>query len=245
MRPFFRKTAHDSHHVNWRRLHPDPHLEPEASQRHGHVTTVKVKGVCKRCNETWMSRMEGRVSPFFKLMLNGDPVSLDETLQMYLAEWVALKMMVMQRVKNAREVIERETCARFREDRLPNPLPPERSFPPSFRAWIFHAPDPRNASIQRRDVSVMTNDDTAPSFRPPFANTQAILLGAGPVLIYATQTSIPENELNIEHDPSWGIRIWPIENAAALWPPASALSFEDVINIRDIFTRFMATKTPV
>jgi len=56
--------------------------------------SVKVKGVCKKCNETWMSQIEQDAMPILTPLLKGEQCELDNEKIESLLNWIALKTIV-------------------------------------------------------------------------------------------------------------------------------------------------------
>jgi hypothetical protein len=63
--------------------------------RHGMPTAaIEVKRVCKPCNETWMSNIEGEAKPILTRPIQGDPITLKGNALTKVASWVYLKALV-------------------------------------------------------------------------------------------------------------------------------------------------------
>jgi hypothetical protein len=59
---------------------------------------LKVKDVCKPCNETWMSRYESNAQRWITGMLQGRGRALHTTGQTQIAAWAVLKCLIGQRL---------------------------------------------------------------------------------------------------------------------------------------------------
>lgn len=61
-----------------------------------HQPTLQMRCVCSRCNNGWMSRLEGRARPFLQPLLQGCPCVLDQSAQMAVATWALKTAMVLE-----------------------------------------------------------------------------------------------------------------------------------------------------
>jgi hypothetical protein len=52
-------------------------------------TELTVKSVCGKCNNGWMSTLEGETKPILEQMFDDKPISLDVNKQQLIATWVA------------------------------------------------------------------------------------------------------------------------------------------------------------
>jgi hypothetical protein len=76
--------------------------------------------VCSTCNQNWMSRLEGEVTPIMTPMLSGSGVELSQAQQIVLSEWVTKTAMVFEGVRpRAARHFFSDSCRRaFRAQRI-------------------------------------------------------------------------------------------------------------------------------
>jgi len=80
--------------INLRELTLSTGTPPRTLQ--GHIFTRKVRGVCRSCNEGWLSRLEQHVRPMLVPLIADQQVVLTVDDQRTLACWVATTAMVNQ-----------------------------------------------------------------------------------------------------------------------------------------------------
>lgn len=102
---------------------------------------VKINCVCHKCNNEWMSDIEGEVKPFMQPMMHGKPVALRPSEQKLLTRWAVLKSMVLDRASP-----KRRSTPFYSECERTGMKPPLRALPIGTFAWIgmlsveaFHA----------------------------------------------------------------------------------------------------------
>ncbi len=227
---YFKKTAHDKSLAAWQRFHPDPHDAPQVREQHGHSTTLKIKAVCKRCNNEWMSGIEQVVGPVLGPMMLGHSVTLGDVEQRSLALWIALKLMVFEQAERNEAAIPRAVCEEFKAS---------RTMPANMRIWLFHSANPEWAAGITRDSASLLREAPPPGSLRPGPNTQAVLFGLREVLVYASHSQIADFDLSLKVNPLLGKQIWPRERSEVLWPPVRSLSFREVGHLATTFNRFM------
>jgi hypothetical protein len=66
------------------------YLLPSAVFRQGSFCQRKLRNVCRKCNNEWMSQIVNLAKPFAKHMILDEPVELDREAQKYVAAWIAI-----------------------------------------------------------------------------------------------------------------------------------------------------------
>ena len=69
---------------------------PASSARQGSVFQRKVRNVCKRCNNGWMSRVVERTKPHVKQMILGKSLNLNRKEQTDLAAWIGITTVIQE-----------------------------------------------------------------------------------------------------------------------------------------------------
>lgn len=72
------------------------HTDRSVATRSGDPHRWRVRAVCARCNNGWMSQLETRVQPILIPLLTGRTTRLTPPQQQTLACWAALKVMVAE-----------------------------------------------------------------------------------------------------------------------------------------------------
>ena len=101
---------------------------------------VRIKCVCKKCNNGWMSDIEGENKPHMLAMMNDKPTVLEPAQQKLLTRWAILKAMVLDGASPARRK------PFYSESERRSMKPSLRSLPAGTHTWIgrlsaksFHA----------------------------------------------------------------------------------------------------------
>jgi hypothetical protein len=101
---------------------------------------VRIKCVCEKCNNGWMSDIEGENKPHMLAMMNGKPVLLTPMQQKLLARWAILKAMILDGSSPKRRIPFYSASERV------GMKPPLRALPIGTFTWIgrlsvkaFHA----------------------------------------------------------------------------------------------------------
>ena len=117
----FPRGDHDKSVVHWEPIETHRSRLPAAVIFHGHPVTTKIKAVCKRCNNGWMSVLEQDAISFTESMLFGRRILMDAVAQKTLARCVTLKMMVWEQRQPQAGVYRRcETLAFAATKFIPN-----------------------------------------------------------------------------------------------------------------------------
>jgi hypothetical protein len=100
---------------------------------------VRIKCVCQRCNNGWMSEIESENKPHMLALMNDKPTLLTPTQQKILARWAILKAIVLDGSSKRRIPF-------YSESERISMKPPSRSLPVGTLTWIgrlsvkaFHA----------------------------------------------------------------------------------------------------------
>lgn len=64
--------------------------------RQGDIRSIRVRVVCRECNSGWMNRLEKVVRPFLTPLVTGEKVHLNADGLTALAQWIALKSIVVE-----------------------------------------------------------------------------------------------------------------------------------------------------
>lgn len=72
---------------------------PQSSARQGSVFQRKVRNVCKRCNNEWMSRVVDRAKPYATQMILGTTLQLNREAQTDLAAWIGITTVIQEFAK--------------------------------------------------------------------------------------------------------------------------------------------------
>jgi hypothetical protein len=177
-------------------------------------TELTVKSVCEKCNNGWMSALEGDAKPLLEQMFDDKPLALDLHRQRIIATWITKMAFLFDSTKgrNATNVFyEKSEGTAFKEHLL---------IPQFTLIWIGRLSE-EHRSADGADFTLLSEEDRiGEGTSLTLANEHFVAQIAG-VRLKVTPT-IP-TELNIEPKPgNWNnqlIQIWPPDNTVVDWPP--------------------------
>ena len=179
---------------------------PKPQQGHPYTKTVRV--VCKKCNETWMGDIEERVKPFLIPVLQGQPVLLDSAAQLHLANWIALKIMVVEHEEANDAVMRQRHRSAFMR---------RRTIPPEMRIWVAMHDEPLfYTGYWHRTFRGRLGKPIPP--RSKFKNVQTTFLGVGHLYTLTFVSLIPEIKLDLRRGSDKVRAIWLPTGADINWP---------------------------
>lgn len=184
-------------------------------------SALKVKFVCARCNNGWMSRLENRVKPIICALLSEDTITLDSGDQTTLAVWSLKNAMVLETLRPSRPWFYTKADRRELMDTLE---PIQRT-----SIWItkcFGHLRTYCAASDLKGVAGQSGDQVE-----AYVTTMCF----GPLAIQVLSTKLPNSILvgttitaDVRPGPwdSVTLQIWPPRQERVGWPPSVALSGE-------------------
>lgn len=201
---------------------PDGGLAQRKTSRPGSLMALKLRDVCARCNNEWMSRLEERAKAVLLPMIRGRATVLDQTGQRIVAAWGQLKLISLD--------------AFYRD----------RGLPPSSAHEFTQCSQPSG----RLKVAVGELSDWSKGVRipytrwrwptdPPADNTHPrlvrVVFGFGHLVVQVAQfepQAGPGYNLTKAHDPTTLAQIWPQVTDQVRWPPPERIdldSFNEIV----------------
>jgi hypothetical protein len=203
----------------------------------GNVNTIRLRVVCKTCNNGWMSRLDKAVKPILSPLILCDPVTLDERSQTLLSTWIAMKGMVAEQSRP-------EDAASVQDERAL--LMAEQRPPRNWQIWIARQTGRLwRVGYQRRASTLGYLDGEGIAQSPDGSlakNTYSMTLGIGQLLINVVSTRVPELKFSFQ-DTTVGRamhRIQPYERDIE-WPPAQLLNGAQADQVAGAFDRYTNT----
>lgn len=178
---------------------------------------VRLPCVCRRCNTTWMSRMESTVKKFMGPMIEDLSFSLDRQNQQNLAEWAVKSAMCGDTIHVQGRFFTESECHSFRQNRA---IPDRtlvfgarftgRSLDSSGSDFTLIEPKTENSLVRGHVYTVMVGHVVLQvvSLRPESQHEGQI--------VHLRVADGPWDKLTIQ--------VWPIENKLTAWPPPGSLS---------------------
>jgi len=65
-------------------------------KRPGNVITKKLRVVCKKCNNGWMSQLEETAKPIIKAMLENKKFTIQQDDLAILVKWITMKVLIAE-----------------------------------------------------------------------------------------------------------------------------------------------------
>jgi hypothetical protein len=219
LRQLFPRSPADSHthgRTSWVGLEPFT----VRTKKQGQAGSRRVKVVCQKCNNEWLSALEKRTQPLLMMLIEGTPFALDADSQRLLATWAAKTIM-------AAEFIHPEKVAVPAEDRaslMRNLAPPERGW------WIWMAGSQGTEWLTGLNhFSARINVTPVDLETPDVVNLQSTTIGIGQLVIYAISTSVPGHDFALSDPNRSDLKpIWPQPTAAITWPRLRLLTNENI-----------------
>jgi hypothetical protein len=182
----------------------------------GDPKSRKLRIVCKKCNNEWMSDLQNATKPILIPLLRGRQITLSEPRQRQLATWVATTVICAEYLQPA-SVAMPVTGRRW--------LFTNRTPPDNMRIWIGNF-DRQNwkADWAHNSLRISDNEGRHPgTVNPdgtPRPNTQTITYVAGKLYIHAFTCPFPEilNSTKLTGPVNRAlVQIWPIRHTFIAW----------------------------
>jgi len=230
MAPYFERTAHDTSVTISDNFHPEIYGGRTHKPRHGHPTTLKLKVVCKPCNNGWMSGIEAAAKPSLEPMLAGKRILLDQRAQMNLATWAALKVMIFERFDTETAVFTRDQTLNFALNKSP---------PNHMNIWLLRSRDPFAAARINRGFASLFKTIPTSVREAETPNTEVVLFGVGQLLLYIEYSHLPAVKIEKVRQVA-SKRLWPFYRDPLQWPPMRTLSGQEAMHLGMSLQRFLA-----
>ncbi|HEY6256051.1 MAG TPA: hypothetical protein VIY51_09695 [Xanthobacteraceae bacterium] len=200
-------------------LEKDRRLHGTVQKISGDPKSRRVKVVCRRCNNNWMSILQNRAKPMLLPLMHGEKSTLNERKQSIIAAWAAMVVICAEYIapgRAAMSVVDRRH------------LYLHKQAPPRIRIWIGNFRR-KNWPAYWCHNSLLIGPDKAPypwQIGPgglPWPNTQMTTLTFGSLYLHAFSCPFPEILGGFEPRRSHVVQIWPIREKFIVWPPTATI----------------------
>jgi hypothetical protein len=180
---------------------------------------LRVKRLCKDCNNGWMSRLENEAKPVLESILDDKLKTIDASAQLTIARWAVKTAMVLETVDSNRPWFYLEN------ERLL--MHAAQAIPQRTSVWIAKCIVHPNIYSAAKDHRTSLGDDGVHAF----ATTLAFGSLALQVVSIKTPAEIPAN-VAVKYDVSDGpwdqtlIQVWPPSQNPLVWPQQYGLAHE-------------------
>jgi len=203
----------------------------------GDPKSRRVKVVCKKCNNGWMSRLQEKAKDVLLPLIIGKPVVLGAEAQDLIAKWCAMSTMTADFIYPERQAISQEDRTLLFENHVVRPN--------TWRIWIGRYIRGRWPSYFIKLSLPYADDEITPSLLPsgrPRPNTQTTTLVFGELFVHAFSCPVPDlvAKVGITHQGAKKIaQIWPVREQFVAWPIV-AMSDEDANRIAGAISERMS-----
>jgi hypothetical protein len=195
--------------------------------RQGSAKTIKLRVVCRSCNNGWMSRLDENVKPILTPLVCGQALVIDSQSQAILAAWVAMKVMIIE--FDEPSVV---LSSQVHRTKLMNSL----EVPDGWQIWLGHCQGlPWKQRLVRNSASWAFTDDAMDG--APIPNTKSFSLGIGELFVQVLITAINGLYFTPPPDAARFLRpVWP-HDADTRWPPGATLKTVDCDILAEMMDR--------
>ncbi len=208
-----------------------PSVLQRRSERPGPVHTKKVRAVCRRCNNGWMSELEARAKlPLLRILTSQDLKIVSEQSST-LATWAVLKAIVGEHAS--------EDHLTPYEDR--SRLRVELAIPPYFRVFAAKHTSTTKAAYLRHSATLsLSLKGPVPSLPKGInRNIQVTTILVGPLCLFITATRVHDIDVTLLDPVRSMLRIYPDPDESQDVEGSTALSDIDMHINSQVIERIM------
>lgn len=206
----------------------------------GNVADIRVRAVCKFCNNGWMNRQEQLVRPFFGPMIKGDQITIEPDQLQALAVWCAIKFIVMEHSEIATALTPKNDRVSLRE---------LSKIPEYFNIYVGnHNSKSFSGSIRHSHTMALSTEGPKPPLDNTERNIQTITLLMGRLFIHLNAASVDGFEIEGAYWISriWDeCRIWPNPNCSFVWPHRPLLSDDGLAMVGNTLDTLLKSRKTV
>jgi hypothetical protein len=230
MHPFLPKLElAEREEVSRRTIMKDTLIENLTKYRQGYVYTKSVKCVCKKCNETWMGRIETHAKPILIPMLRGEMISLDSDAMKRLYRWFALKVMVIEGEEPQDFVVPQQARTSFMYN---------RNIPEGMKIWLAtHNTERWYTGLWHQTLTASLSSE--PPLFAHLKNVQTTAFGVGRIFSLTFMTTLAGFDLEPPIEAIGVVkRLWPRRGGLFHWP-MRIISSEGADRLSQLIEEFM------
>ena len=191
---------------------------------------LKIKAVCQRCNNGWMSRVEKTAKEHLQPMMEGQGIQLEPTAQLDVATWACLKVMVWESVAEGIVTTPEVRRAMWKYQH-----------PPAYAVVVLGqtpAADQSEFSLQQVFIKAQRQAGA------PLDSVSATALTLGDFVSWIILNPTSAQGVNFRPTPIDDdlITIFPPALGALRWPPRETLTEEE---LRSVWRRYLVIQEEV
>ena len=195
-------------------------LSTKEIERPGHLSTHKVRVVCKSCNNGWMSRLESKTKPVLVPMLKNQETQLTQSYQETLALWITVKTIVG-------EYSEPDIAVTPEIDR--HLVKEQGRIPDYYAIYLGHHSSGSDSAWLRTSMTLaLTMDGPDPPLDGYTRNTQSIAFLCGPLFLFVLTMRVNGIKASDFMRLPKLTQIFPPQYSSVRWPNAESLNKQDM-----------------
>jgi hypothetical protein len=191
---------------------------------------IRIKSVCRKCNNGWMSKLESECIPLLGSLLEDVSLNLDSHHQQLASLWATKIAMVLDSIEGRARFYLKSDCEQFKKNRL---------IPEGTIVWTGRYFG-RSLHTSSADFTANLNESL------PVADcaTTVILVGHLIFEVLTVRKRPPHRDRTIRMEPNLGrwnellTPIWPITFDTVSWPPAFSFSDYGSHRLAALLTRW-------
>jgi hypothetical protein len=219
-------TATNRVEAGWKTSPRDGTRLTRRKERPGHTATKKLRVVCVKCNNEWMSTVDNTARDCLTPLILGAIINLDVFGQNIVAIWAALKTLTIEHNTKENVITSQSTRDAFRD---------KRTIPDGMKISIAQCGQSewRSALIwETHTIAVADTLEAAKLQRPSGPNIQAVSFGIGQLFIHVVHTTAPGVDFTMKTNQQGLIfQIFPIVDPVIHWPPRRALTVAEARSV--------------
>lgn len=188
-------------------------LNQSVRTKPGELYTRKLKVVCDRCNNEWMSRIEEAIIPTLTSIIQGKRVTLDAAELKSLSHWATLKSIVLEHGNGSKDHVTPL------KDRMAFAF--EGTIPSYFSIYFLsHASASEIGYVRTSHAISLTSGPPTPPLEDRVKNVQQISVMLGRAMLHVNAAYVDGFRIEDRLDMPKVIerRIWPPNQIPLSWP---------------------------
>ncbi|WP_449411375.1 hypothetical protein [Methylobacterium komagatae] len=208
-----------------RAWHPEFRMMPDGTipkfvKKNGHAFTRKIRNVCARCNNTWMSALENKNKSVLEKLMRSEIHLASVEEQKSIAEWAILKTIVQDCFRNPDKSIA------SMEDR--RKIFEEGIFPSGWAVWIGRIDAPFwECSYFYSDISLNPREATSDG---PFNSAGISIYTMGCLFLYVVSNNSEITLIEFTNPANLLRQIYPRPDGKLLWPAVDLISPKEFLS---------------
>jgi hypothetical protein len=186
-------------------------------EKPGTTFTKKIRVVCRKCNNGWMSDLETDTKPILSKLIATQNHVLEKQEIEQLIKWITLKVLVLEHSQRKDAVTPFFERKAFKESfRMPS----------NFRIWIAKCGVSGWEGTFWRDASTVSTNEELPATGID-KNIHSITFGFGDLLVHVIHTSLKDLKIDLDVSvPDCIYSLYPYSSPIS-WPPSKSLSSDE------------------